>query len=64
MATDISTSGARRLACAILLQAARDAQRGDVGARSWLAGDGAVWAEAMGIATPEVIQMWVRNLHG
>jgi len=59
----INASAARRLACAILLQAARDAQRGDVAALSWLAGDSAVWAEALGIATPEVVQMWVTSLH-
>jgi len=63
MATDIDAGAARRLACTILLQAARDAQRGDVEARFWLAGDGAVWAEALGIATPEVVQMWVSSLH-
>ena len=65
MAADLDTGAAYRLACAILLRAAKDARgRGPKAeaARSWLAGDGAIWAEALGICAPDVVEMWVRDL--
>ncbi len=53
---------ARRLLAAVLLRAVLDAQRGNGKARSWLASDGAEWADFMGICHPEVVRTWVASL--
>lgn len=54
----------RRLACAILVRAARDARSGNgcaSEARDWLAGEGADLAEQLDIA-PSRVAAWVDDL--
>lgn len=46
---DIDADGARRLACAVLARAVKDAQLGDLAARLWLGESGAEWADALDI---------------
>jgi len=56
----IDPDGARRLLCAILLSACKDAQRGDPAARAWLDSDGALWADMLDIAHPDTVRTWAR----
>jgi hypothetical protein len=58
--------GERALLVAVILRACEDATghgpyldaAGSEAARAWLAGDGAAWADAMGICEPTVVQAW------
>ena len=47
----------RRLAAAILGQAARDGKRGDLGACEWLQGEGADYADIIGYNPEAVVTM-------
>lgn len=47
---DMAALAARRLVCAVVVQAAKDARRGDVEARVWLADCGAALLCDLGMA--------------
>jgi len=64
MDADLTLLAYRRLACAILARAVRDAQGGNghsAEARRWLAGEGAILAERLDIP-PERITRWAGGL--
>lgn len=48
----------KRFLAAAVVQAIKDAQRGDPAAAEWLAGQGATWAEDMLGISPEVLATW------
>jgi len=61
---DMDSNGARRLVAAMLLRAARDARsRGKyaAAARAWLASEGTIWADELGISFC-TITSWLASL--
>ena len=56
----------RALGVAVIQRAVRDAQRGDVGARSWLVGDPLArsLADALGVSRSAVIRAVVESTNG
>lgn len=50
----------KALAAAVILQAAREARKGNQDARRWLQNDGLLWADAIGIdIDPDYIAAWI-----
>ncbi len=47
------------LVAAVIIQAVRDAARGDRGAVEWLQWDGLLWCEAAGFDANEIIKKWI-----
>lgn len=47
------------LVAAVIIQAVRDAARGDPGAVEWLKWDGLAWCEAVGFDAEQTIKKWI-----
>lgn len=49
----------RELIANVIIQAVRDARRGDLGAVEWLQWDGLAWCEAVGFDAEQIISQWI-----
>lgn len=59
---DIAEQGIKALAAAVVIQAAREAKKGDPDARAWLMYDGLTWCEAVGYDLhPDTVKKWLKH---